>query len=170
MPLGRNIKKSQGFTLIEMLMTLAIVAILISMAVPRYEQFVAQQDVKRTTQQLRDHLELARTYAQTHQTSVQLCPVLIADLNDNRPKCIIDNHPWAAWMVVEPSAQAGAGSVIARSKPVTTVTVSKTNQVPEFSERGTLANFAANGDITVSSAVFPNITEAITIAPNGRVR
>ena len=61
--LNHQIVKSQGFTLIEMLLTLAIVAILVSMAIPRYEQFVAQQDVNRVTQQMRDHLQLARTYA-----------------------------------------------------------------------------------------------------------
>ena len=168
--LNHQIVKSQGFTLIEMLLTLAIVAILVSMAIPRYEQFVAQQDVNRVTQQMRDHLQLARTHAQTHQTTVQLCPVRVSDLNDHRPECVNDDT-WAAWVVVESNTQAGNGSVIARSEALTSsVTVSKTNQVPRFSGRGALANFAANGTITVSSVSFPTISEQITIAPNGRVR
>ena len=168
--LSHKIAKTQGFTLIEMLLTLAIVAILVSMAIPRYEQFVAQQDVNRVTQQMRDHLQLARTHAQTHQTTVQLCPVRVSDLNDHRPECVNDDT-WAAWVVVESNTQAGNGSVIARSEALTSsVTVSKTNQVPKFSGRGALANFAANGTITVSSVSFPTISEQITIAPNGRVR
>ena len=97
--LSHKIAKTQGFTLIEMLLTLAIVAILVSMAIPRYEQFVAQQDVSRVTQQIRDHLQLARAYAQTHQTVVQLCPVRVSDLNDLRPECV-DSDTWAAWVVV----------------------------------------------------------------------
>ena len=168
--LNHQIVKSQGFTLIEMLLTLAIVAILVSMAIPRYEQFVAQQDVNRVTQQMRDHLQLARTHAQTHQTTVQLCPVRVSDLNDHHPECVNDDT-WAAWVVVESNTQAGNRSVIARSEALTSsVTVSKTNQVPKFSGRGALANFAANGTITVSSVSFPTISEQITIAPNGRVR
>ena len=168
--LSHKIAKSQGFTLIEMLLTLAIVAILVSMAIPRYEQCVAQQDVSRVTQQMRDHLQLARAYAQTHQTVVQLCPVRVSDLNDLRPECV-DSDTWAAWVVVESNAQAGSNSVIARSEVLSSsVKVGKTNQVPKFGGRSALANFAANGKITVSSVSFPSISEQITIAPNGRVR
>lgn len=109
--------KMRGFTLIEMLLTLAIIAILVSMAIPRYQQFVAQQDVNRVTQQMRDHLQLARTYAQTHQTTVQLCPVDVAQANEVNPTCSQETT-WKAWMVAEVDDQGVVRQVIARSEPI----------------------------------------------------
>ena len=165
--LNHQIVKSQGFTLIEMLLTLAIVAILVSMAIPRYEQFVAQQDVNRVTQQMRDHLQLARNYAQTHQTTVQLCPV--NGVNDAIPTCSQD-MTWRAWVVAEVDNKGAVRHVIARSEPILShIQITSGNRkIIKMNRQGGADGF--DGKFTITSTQLLNINKTLTLAPNGRTR
>ena len=165
--LNHQIVKSQGFTLIEMLLTLAIVAILVSMAIPRYEQFVAQQDVNRVTQQMRDHLQLARNYAQTHQTTVQLCPV--NGVNDAIPTCSQD-MTWRAWVVAEVDNKGAVRHVIARSEPIlsTIQITSGDRKMIKMNRQGGADGL--NSTFTIASTQLLNINRTLTLASNGRTR
>lgn len=165
--LNHQIVKSQGFTLIEMLLTLAIVAILVSMAIPRYEQFLAQQDVNRVTQQMRDHLQLARNYAQTHQTTVQLCPV--NGVNDAIPTCSQD-MTWRAWVVAEVDNKGAVRHVIARSEPILShIQITSGNRkVIKMNRQGGADGL--NSTFTIASTQLLNINRTLTLASNGRTR
>ena len=165
--LNHQIVKSQGFTLIEMLLTLAIVAILVSMAIPRYEQFVAQQDVNRVTQQMRDHLQLARNYAQTHQTTVQLCPV--NGVNDAIPTCSQETA-WKAWMVAEVDDKGAVRQVIARSEPIlSNIEINSDNRkVIKMNRQGGADGF--DGTFVITSTQLSNVDKKLTLASNGRTR
>ena len=165
--LNHQIVKSQGFTLIEMLLTLAIVAILVSMAIPRYEQFVAQQDVNRVTQQMRDHLQLARNYAQTHQTTVQLCPV--NGVNDAIPTCSQETA-WKAWMVAEVDDKGAVRQVIARSEPIlSSIQINSGNRkMIKMNRQGGADGF--DGTFVITSTQLSNVDEKLTLASNGRTR
>ena len=165
--LNHQIVKSQGFTLIEMLLTLAIVAILVSMAIPRYEQFVAQQDVNRVTQQMRDHLQLARNYAQTHQTTVQLCPV--NGVNDAIPTCSQD-MTWRAWVVAEVDDKGAVRQVIARSEPIlSNIEINSDNRkVIKMNRQGGADGF--DGTFVITSTQLSNVDKKLTLASNGRTK
>ena len=165
--LNHQIVKSQGFTLIEMLLTLAIVAILVSMAIPRYEQFVAQQDVNRVTQQMRDHLQLARTYAQTHQTTVQLCPV--NGVNDAIPTCSQD-MTWRAWVVAEVDNKGAVRHVIARSEPILShIQITSGNRkVIKMNRQGGADGLNSTFTIT-STQLSDNTRREFKLAGNGRI-
>ena len=165
--LNHQIVKSQGFTLIEMLLTLAIVVILVSMAIPRYEQFVAQQDVNRVTQQMRDHLQLARNYAQTHQTTVQLCPV--NGVNDAIPTCSQETA-WKAWMVAEVDDKGAVRQVIARSEPIlSSIQINSGNRkMIKMNRQGGADGF--DGTFVITSTQLSNVDKKLTLASNGRTR
>ncbi len=167
--LEHQTSKICGFTLIEMLLTLAIVAILVSMAVPRYEQFVAQQDVNRVTQQMRDHLQLARTYAQTHQTTVQLCPVDVTKVNDANPTCSQETI-WKAWMVAEVDDKGIVRQVIARSEPIlSSIQINSGNRkMIKMNRQGGADGFDAT--FIVTSTQLTNVDKKLTLASNGRTR
>lgn len=53
--------KSLGYTLVEMLVTISILAILAALAAPSMTPFVARQQLKALTQDLSDTLQLARS-------------------------------------------------------------------------------------------------------------
>ena len=164
--LNHQIVKSQGFTLIEMLLTLAIVAILVSMAIPRYEQFVAQQDVNRVTQQMRDHLQLARNYAQTHQTTVQLCPV--NGVNDAIPTCSQETA-WKAWMVAEVDDKGAVRQVIARSEPIlSSIQINSGNRkMIKMNRQGGADGF--DGTFVITSTQLSNVDKKLRLRPYNAV-
>jgi prepilin-type N-terminal cleavage/methylation domain-containing protein len=59
----KNNKTQHSFTLIELLITISIVAIIISLTIPFYNQYTAEQQLKNEGKKIVDLLELARKKA-----------------------------------------------------------------------------------------------------------
>ncbi len=157
----------QGFTLLEMVMVIGIVAIVSAIAVPNYQKIRAQHAYNQTADQLRDHLELARSYAQSQQTPVKICPMSQEHLGSSSPTCLIKGNTqnWPAWMVV----RVDNGQVLARGqKPSADVVISSGQRDAfVFDERGTASGFS-NGSIYIFDMNGQQMYQLI-IASNGRV-
>src|SRR5512133_2253989 len=65
---------SQGFTLVELLVTLAVAGILASLAMPSYREFVANQRIKTASFDLMSSLTLARSEAIKRAAQVTVAP------------------------------------------------------------------------------------------------
>jgi len=65
---------SKGFTLLELLITLAVAAILIVSGVPALQEFNARQRMSAAINALHGHLALARHEAIRHNSQVVACP------------------------------------------------------------------------------------------------
>lgn len=167
--LGAQVQRCGGFTLIELLVGVSVVSILVALAMPNFNELVARQQVDAVTQALRDHLQLARNYAQAHQVTVQVCPVTTQGLNSEVPVCS-DVGSWQAWLVTEVDGAGRMGAVIARSDPVSGVLIEKNGSVPWFSPRGATVAVGQNGTIKLVSARVSSVDATIVIAPDGRIR
>ncbi len=66
--------RSAGFTLIEVLVTVAILSITLAMAIPSLKDFRQRQQGVAFTNLLVSHLNLARSSAVTRRTTVGVCP------------------------------------------------------------------------------------------------
>jgi len=64
-------KRSGGFTLVELLMVLAVVGILTAIALPAMRMHLANADIRGVAEEMRSGLELARTEAIRRNASVQ---------------------------------------------------------------------------------------------------
>lgn len=71
----------KGVTLIELLVTLSVLAILLTAGVPSLAGFVSSQKLDSTVQLLKDSYSQARYEAVTRQQSVTLCPLDVASGN-----------------------------------------------------------------------------------------
>jgi type IV fimbrial biogenesis protein FimT len=85
-PACRTAKRySAGVTLIELMVTVAIAAILISIAVPSFESIVRRNRIAAATNLLVQSLHLARSEAVRRGRDVVACPS--ESVNDAAPKC-----------------------------------------------------------------------------------
>jgi type IV fimbrial biogenesis protein FimT len=76
--------KTTGFTLIELILTLSIVSIILSLAIPSFTQFLDKSKVRANTQRLVQVLQLSRTTAISENVLVTVCPT------DNGADCRSD--------------------------------------------------------------------------------
>jgi len=66
-------RKEQGFTLIELMTTIAILAIIATMAAPSFGDLVAKQKINAATRELMVAVNQAKSQAATLKTTVALC-------------------------------------------------------------------------------------------------
>lgn len=66
---------SRGFTIVELMVTVAIAAILLAVAVPSFTSFAQKRAVSQKTVQVRNALELARGLALSQRQILTVCTV-----------------------------------------------------------------------------------------------
>ncbi|MBZ9558948.1 MULTISPECIES: GspH/FimT family pseudopilin [Modicisalibacter] len=69
-----RVNQQPGFTLIELIVTLAVLLITLSWAVPAFERLVARNAIASDIARLRTAVALARNTAVTRETTISLCP------------------------------------------------------------------------------------------------
>jgi type IV fimbrial biogenesis protein FimT len=89
-----------GFTLIELMITLAIVIILAVIGVPSMRNFLVMQQARSDADSLASAIRLARTEAVKRSGNVSICP-LPANFNPAQPACVANaTGDWRyGWMV-----------------------------------------------------------------------
>lgn len=87
---GRN----KGFTLIELMVTIAIAAILVTAGVPAFNQFVQNSRMASQVNALVRALNIARSTAVEQRTTTVVCP------STDQVNCITDPSAWSkGWIV-----------------------------------------------------------------------
>ena len=69
-----NVNKHNGFTLIELMVTLLVAAIVLGVGIPAFSQFIATNQMAAAVNDVTSSLHLARTEAVKRRANVTICP------------------------------------------------------------------------------------------------
>lgn len=105
-------RDSRGFTLIELMVVLTVLAVFAAIGLPSFRDLVASQKVKDAASTLQTALLLTRSEALKRNTSIALTPVVANQWN-------------AGWRITNPAD----GSVLSNYGAVSTVTISGPSSV-----------------------------------------
>lgn len=91
--------KVKGLTLIELIVTLALMAIMSAMALPPMQKFIAKQQLSSDLLKIRSVIETARNKAITSKEKIRICGINSSHMtsSSNELKCITD---WANLSVI----------------------------------------------------------------------
>jgi len=105
---GMNYRRTKGFTLIELMITLLVAAVVLGVGVPNFQEFIANNRMASATNDLVSFLHLARGEAVKRRRNVTLCPSADWD-NFGVPSCNAGGSLADGWIVfVDCSAAAPA--------------------------------------------------------------
>ncbi len=168
-------RKLQGFTLIEMLVVVALVAILASLAAPGFNSMIASRSVASAASAMADDYRFARSEAIKRGGYVTLCRSLDA------AACTTDVGSWhTGWLVFSDyngngALDAGSDTVLRVQQSVSGVsalahpTVSSTPVKATFRPNGLGVAINTSWVVTPINSSATNSTRLLCVSTNGRV-
>lgn len=150
----------KGVTLLELLITLSVISILLSLAAPSFKNLIAEVRLASVADELYSSLQLARTEAVKRAIKVEICPSV------DGSSCLIGNNWNSGWMVWY--ATGGGGIEVLRVKASLSpgVQISSTVSEVEFESVG---QASAEADIQVSIVGDSAQSRRICLFPSGQV-
>jgi len=157
MPAMKN--RSHGFTLMELMVTLAIAAIILGIAAPSFSQFLRNNRLTSAANDLLTAIQNARTEAIKRQQSVSICPT--ANPTAVEPTCA--GGDFSSWiMFVDPNndcrrAVGGAETLLKAGGPAANGVVSRANPLGvciSFAATGFLQPQAVTGQVTANRILY----------------
>lgn len=139
-------RKSSGFTLIELMVVVTVLAIFAAIGLPSFRELIASQKVKDAASTLQTALLLTRSEALKRNTSIALAPVAANQWN-------------AGWRVSNPAD----GSILSAYAAFSAVTISGPSSVI-FQPSG---RTSGSGTFKFSQANGTNIVRCVSISLSG---
>jgi type IV fimbrial biogenesis protein FimT len=172
--------RAGGFTLVELMVTLAIVAILMMIAAPQLRSFLQKQQVAADIETLITSLRVARSEALKRSGRVSVCALTADEFTDpTKAKCkAITATDWSNGWMVYIDYSNGAGFNSATDTVLKIERTVKAGSLVSTSPPGGIVSFQSNG-IAVGDQGHFDIQPAsdgaaqcrrLILSPQGRIR
>lgn len=140
-------RKPQGFTLIELMVVVAVLGIFAAIAVPNFTQFIKNNQTQSASSEAYSLLQFARATAVSNREELSVC---------------IDDQVWS----VKPSCSEAMATALRVIEPPRNVLLSATRTSIDFNVNGT----ASATNITVCQDDEASNGYTIDIRPTGHIR
>lgn len=159
-------RRATGFTLIELMVTIAVAAILLAIALPSFQGALRSNRVATASNEVLASLSLARTEAIRGIGPAGVCP------STNGTSCAVSTDWAAGWTVWREDPAAGGGppvrSVVRYVQPKQRTTVTGPGGGIEFNTQGRAESGAAQIGVVPSDAATP--ARCIRVGVTGQAR
>lgn len=170
----RTPRRSRGFTLVELMVTVAILVILLAIGVPAMQGFLASRQVAGKADALASAIRFARSEALKRSQSVTICQTTTAD--SVTPSCDTGTGDWnSGWLVFVDNAPADGSYDKDKELLIKVQQALPGNGVFKIvgDKKQRTINFTADGLAIGSNNSFYAFADAgcagVTLAPSGRV-
>lgn len=168
----------QGFTLLELLVTVSIISILTVIGVPSFRDMMASRSVQSQVDDLAGSIRLARTEALKRGLPVTLCRT--ADANAASPACASATDWSTGWLVFvdrAPRGAVGANDTVIRVQQAYTNSggILRTGTavitfIPAGIAPGADGNFMLRPKIPTSASAYPKLSRRVCVNNSGATR
>ncbi|MEE9493049.1 MAG: GspH/FimT family pseudopilin [Gammaproteobacteria bacterium] len=145
-------KKHYGFTLIELMITIAIAAIVMTIAVPSFNTTIQNNRITTQTNDLISAINLARMEAIHRGANVSLCA------SSDQATCSGTNDWSVGWIVYEDTVAVGTTTTMASGGLIRVWRAMEGSPTVTASNSATFIRYNANGTLGASRIITHKIT------------
>ncbi len=164
-----TMRRQGGFTLIELMVTIGILGIVLSVGVPSYRGMVMDNRMATQANLFATSIKLARSNAVKFQRNATVCSS--ANFDASVPTCS-SNSDWSAgwivWVDKNRDATTDANEIISVSGPVHQSAELKSTSVNRFTYDGRGFATTASGDLTLCDGRSGEMGRVIKVNATGR--
>ncbi len=168
----RRNRLQQGFTLVETITVVAIVAVMGAMALPAFSRMMARTEVQKAARDIAATLQTSRLLAMNLNVTVSVLPALQAGQEGQTLAVNVLNANTNT-----PLVNGITGAVISTGLQTKGVNITSITNAgggvatpAAFNQQGLLAPIGAPGVVWIIQNVPQNVTYSVTVTPGGRVR
>ncbi len=161
-----------GFTLVEMLVVVGIVAVMLAMAIPGFSRMAARNEVQQAAREMAATLQTSRLLAMNVNTPVAIAPQLVPGSEGQSLQVAVVNANTGGPLINPTSGAALSTGLQVKAVNITSLTGPGGGPVAPviFNPQGLLAPIGNLGQVWLVRNVPQNTVYSITISPGGRVR
>ncbi len=158
---------SEGVTLVELMVTLAVAAVVLSFGIPTFTDFLQNNRMTAAANDLVSSMHLARSEALQRRVTVVVCAS--SDANAPNPNCDAAADFGAGWLVfadANANAQLEGGEVLINARPALPAMIADNSALAGGGFPVYVA-FAANGFRTDLAGIAAGVTDLQLCDPRG---
>lgn len=165
-------KDTAGFTLVEMITVVGIVAVMGALAIPAFSRMIARNEVQQAAREIAATVQTSRLLAMNVNAAVGVLPALVAGQDGQMLQLTVVNANTGAALTNPITGAAVSAGLQVKATNITSLTSAGGGPANQaiFNPQGLLAPVGTPGVVWVITNAPLNYAYSVTVSPGGRVR